>query len=357
MWIHKPFFQYATGIILTILIILLFGKIDYFLWPFQKTIATIFFPVAITGLLYYISRPIVRFLGRYMPKLASIILVFTIVIGLLTLGTYFAGPVLSDQLGNLSEEFPDKMEKFTETSEKTLKDHDFGLLQNEDLRQKAVDYGQKLLKNMSGNLMTVFSTITSIATVLIIVPFLLFYFLKDDDKLRPFLLKYIPNEVEDEGNVILKDVDKTLSAYIIGQTIIALADGIMMYIGYVIIGLDYALILALFAMCLIIVPFLGPFLGVIPALLVGVQQDPIMAVKVLVILLVVQQLEGNLITPNVMGKKLNIHPVTVILLLLAAGTLYGFIGILIAIPLYAVIKTLVKNFRKFYRLRQGPHKI
>ena len=227
-----------------------------------------------------------------------------------------------------------------------------GFLDKNELREKAASWGQKALGSLNENMMSIVSIITSAATVLIIVPFLLFYFLKDDEKLRPFLLKYIPVEVEDEGDTILKDVDRTLSAYIIGQTIIALADGIMMYIGYLIIGLDYALALALFAMSLIIVPFLGPFLGVIPALVVALQQDPMMALKVLIVLTAVQQLEGNLITPNVMGKRLQIHPVTVILLLLAAGSVYGFVGILIAIPAYAVVKTLVNNFRKFYHLRQ-----
>ena len=77
-----------------------------------------------------------------------------------------------------------------------------------------------------------------------------------------------------------------------------------------------------------------------------------MAIKVILVLLVVQQLEGNLVTPNIMGNRLNIHPLTIILLLMIAGALYGFIGILIAIPTYAVLKTLVHNIRLFNRLRK-----
>jgi predicted PurR-regulated permease PerM len=106
-------------------------------------------------------------------------------------------------------------------------------------------------------------------------------------------------------------------------------------------------------MFLIIVPFLGPLIGIIPAVFVALMSgEPFMAVKVLVVLLVVQQLEGNLVTPNIMGNRLNIHPLTIILLLLIAAALYGFIGILIAIPLYAVLKTLLHNVRLFNRLRK-----
>ncbi|SIC93771.1 putative permease [Mycobacteroides abscessus subsp. abscessus] len=147
------------------------------------------------------------------------------------------------------------------------------------------------------------------------------------------------------------DIDKTLSTYIIGQFIIAFADGVLMYIGYLIIGLDYALVLALFATFLTVVPFLGPLLGIIPAIFVGLMQEPFMVIKILIVLVAVQQLEGNLITPQVMGKRLNIHPLTVILVLLVAGSLYGFIGILVAIPFYSVVKVIVRDFWKFYRLR------
>ncbi|MFS0812636.1 AI-2E family transporter [Peribacillus phoenicis] len=162
----------------------------------------------------------------------------------------------------------------------------------------------------------------------------------------------MPTDVESEGNTILKDVDKTLSTYIIGQFIISIVIGTLMYIGYLIIGLDYALVLALFAMIFTVVPFLGPLISIIPALFIALQQDIGLAVKVLIVLTVVQQVEGHLVTPNIMGKRLNIHPLTIILLLLAAGSIYGFIGILIAIPTYSVVKTIIGNFRKFYNLRK-----
>lgn len=125
-----------------------------------------------------------------------------------------------------------------------------------------------------------------------------------------------------------------------------------MYVGYLIIGHDYALVLALFAKIFTVVPFLGPLISLIPALFITLQQDVGLAVKVLIVLTVVQQAVGHLVTPNIIGRRLNIHPLTIILLLLAAGSINGFIGILIAIPAYSVVKTIIGNFRKFYRLRK-----
>lgn len=351
MWINKPFFKYATGTIMILIIIVLFGKIDYFIWPFQKLIVTIFFPILISGLLYYILRPVVRLLGRYLPLSASIIIVFVAIITA-GYGAYkVMGPIVAKQGNQLIEKIPDTTKSITEFSKRIINETDSNMIDTKKISDSAIHYLETFPKMISSNAATIFSTVTSIITVIVIVPFIVFYFLKDGHKLRPFLLKWIPENVEHEGNRILIDVDKTLSSYIVGQFIIALADGILMYIGYIIIGLDNALLLAIFATLLTVVPFLGPFLGIIPALISGLLISPFTALKVLILMAIVQQLEGHLITPQVMGRRLNIHPLTVIFLLLIAGSLYGFIGILIAIPTYSVVKTIVQNFIKFYRLR------
>ncbi|WLR57055.1 AI-2E family transporter [Mesobacillus subterraneus] len=352
MWIQRPFFKYATGIILLLLIIFLFGKIDYFVWPLKNFIIAIFFPVLISGLVYYILRKPVQWFGRYVTKIVSIVIVFVLIAGLFTGFIYFAGSQLGAQVSEIQENFPQSVDEITEESKRVINDNQLGFINADEIKQRALKYMSNILQSLGENLMTVFSVITSIATVLVVVPFLAFFFLKDDEKLRPYILKLIPEEHVQEGNKILQDIDKTLFTYVTGQFIIALVDGTLMYIGYKIIGLEYALILAIFTMFLTVVPFLGPILGVIPALFVALTSSPMMMLKVLIVLGVVQQLEGNLVTPQVMGKKLSIHPITVILLLIAAGSLYGFVGILIAIPLYSVVKIVIKDVWKFYKLRE-----
>ena len=91
------------------------------------------------------------------------------------------------------------------------------------------------------------------------------------------------------------------------------------------------------------IPFIGPWIALAPAIVVALIQDPILVVWVCVVTLVAQQLESNLITPNIMGKSLDVHPLTVITIVLAAGNIGGFIAIIIAIPTYAVLKAIVKN--------------
>ncbi|WP_254178806.1 AI-2E family transporter [Cytobacillus oceanisediminis] len=279
MWINKPFFKYAAGTIFVLIIIFLLGKIDYFLWPIRALVATIFFPVVIAGILYYILRPLVRLVSRSLPKTASIIVIFAVVLGAGYLGFNAIGNLIGSQVTELSENLPAKMEDLSDETEKVVEKNNMGMFSYDQVKNKALNFLETILSGAGENVMKVFSTITSIVTVMVVVPFILFYFLKDDHKLRPFLLKYLPDKHEEEGNKILGDIDKTLFSYVTGQFIVAVVDGVLMYFGYKIIGLEYALTLAFFAMFLTVVPFLGPVLGIIPAIFIGLLQGPRNGIK------------------------------------------------------------------------------
>lgn len=353
MWIRKPFFEYATGAILIVIFLFFLGKIEYVLWPFKVVVATLFAPILIAGLFYYLLRPFVNLLSRYVPKVGGIALVFGIIAAILGTGIYLFGPTVQTQVQSFLELAPEKMEEVTEESESAMAGFEFMGVSGAEIRARVLTYIESASDGLVDNVAAVLTALMNIAIVIIVVPFILFFLLKDDEKLIPHITKYLSEEHKPEGRKLLSDMDKTLATYIIGQALVAMTVGLLMFIGYLIIGLDYAFTLAIFAMFLIIIPFLGPILGIIPAMFVAlVSGEPFMAIKVVLVLLVVQQLEGNLITPNIMGNRLNIHPLTIILLLMVSAALYGFIGILIAIPLYAVVKTLVHNFRLFIRLRK-----
>ncbi|TKD68276.1 AI-2E family transporter [Pseudalkalibacillus hwajinpoensis] len=354
MWIKHDFFKYITGIILVLICFFFLTELNL-LKPVKTIIGTLFYPVLIAGFLYYAIKPIVRFVKRlpYVTDIVAIILVFASITGLLYGAFTFLANPIQKQVSEISKQLPEKLKKSADEAEKAIEKNDMGMLSMENIRQKATGYLGDLTQNLGDHITQVVGALTSATTVLIIVPFVLFYFLKDDHKLRPFLLNFIPTNHKDEGKKILHNINQTLSAYIIGQIIVAIVDGSLMYIGYLIIGLPYALILALFVTVTAVVPFFGPIIGVIPALVVALTQDPIMAFYVLIIMVVVQQLEGNLVAPVVLGSRLNIHPLTIILLLIVAAALYGFIGMLIAIPLYSVVKVTIKNLYNFYKLRHS----
>lgn len=117
----------------------------------------------------------------------------------------------------------------------------------------------------------------------------------------------------------------------------------------------YSLLLAVICGITNIIPYVGPFIGAVPAIIVGLFISPFQALYMALSILVIQQLDGNLIKPLLFGKSMNIHPLTIILVLIGAGSVAGILGMLICIPVYAVIKTIILNIRKIYLLRKMEH--
>ena len=203
------------------------------------------------------------------------------------------------------------------------------------------------LTGILANSITYITSLISTIFLLIMVPFFLIYMLKDHEKFIPAIGKFFKGERKVFVVDLLKDLNYTLKSYIQGQVTVSFILGVILYIGYSLIGLPYTPLLVLFAGVANLIPFLGPWLSFAPAAILGIIDGPSTFIWVCVVTLIAQQLEGNVITPNVMGKSLSIHPLTIIVVILAAGDLGGFTLILIAVPLYAVLKTIARNVFKY----------
>ncbi|MCZ3393871.1 AI-2E family transporter, partial [Enterococcus faecium] len=142
---------------------------------------------------------------------------------------------------------------------------------------------------------------------------------------------------------LFNTMSDTLSSYISGQVIECLFVGTFTVIGYMIIQQPYGLLLGVIAGICNIIPYVGPYFGIFPSLLVAIAQSPGQVVSVIIVVLIVQQVDGNFIYPNVIGKSLQIHPLTIIILLLVAGKISGILGMILAVPAYAIVKVLI-NF-------------
>src|SRR5699024_6536179 len=190
---------------------------------------------------------------------------------------------------------------------------------------------------------TFIQSVFSGALVIVLTPFFLIFMLKDHEKLVPFVTQFFSGDRKAWVKRTLKDIDDVLNLYIRGQVLISTILATLLYIGYSIIGLNFALLLVVFAFFMNIIPFIGPWIAYFPALIIALFQYPIMAIWVSIITLIAQQTDANLITPNIMGRTLNIHPLTIITILLAAGNIAGVMGILLAVPGYAVGKAVISN--------------
>lgn len=337
MWFQKNFFKYATAILLTLTIVLVAYNIAFLLSPVQEFFTIIFLPILVSGIFYYLFRPFVRLMEKYrIGRLPAILILYVIVICLLALISVYIVPFVIEQVNILTE--PPKIEAVKETTS--------SLLRTPYLEDFVRTYLYKINDWISSNLVITITTITRFAVLIFITPFILFYFLKDDESFYAFVIKNVPVKYEDATKMILSDIDTIMSKFITGQALLAMIMGCLLFIGYTIIGLHHAAILALFAALFFTIPILGSILSLIPALLVGLTVSGFMALKVLIVMLVALWLEGQVISPQMMSQRLNIHPVVLILLLLASGALYGILGLFLATPIFAIVRVIISDIAK-----------
>ncbi|MDQ0414791.1 AI-2E family transporter [Mesobacillus stamsii] len=346
-------------ILLITSIIYVSTKISFIFQPIGVFISTVFFPILITGFLYFLLNPVVDFLHRKkVPRVLAILIIYVVFGGLLVLAIGNLVPAVSKQATELANDLPDLANKTTDYFYNIVRSSEFKNFRVEQqntidsVQQRLIEYANTLPNSLTNGLMGFLGVVTNIAIILVTVPFLLFYMFKDGHRFPQAVSKLIPKEYREEGLKILKETGETLSAYIQGQVTVASVVGILAFIGYMIIDLRYALIMALIVAFTNIIPYVGPIIGGAPAVLVGFFDSPTKALLVVVVILVAQQIEGNLLSPLILGKTLDTHPATIIIILLAAGNLAGILGMVLAVPTYAVIKTIILNLVKFLRARK-----
>jgi predicted PurR-regulated permease PerM len=281
----------------------------------------------------------------------SILVLYIAVIYLITLASVHIVPSVLREINEFSASLPEKIDLIKDRTGGFFKDYNI-TWSIDEIRSKITEFIKQASRLISQNLPSFLSTVTRITTILVSIPVILFFLLKDEDKIHGTLRERLRGRYSQDVWKILEDIDRTLEKYIIGQATVAFVLGVFFFIGYTIIGLNYALLLALIATIMNFIPYLGAVIASIPALLVGFSTSPMMALKVGIIILIVQQTEANLISPFVIGKSLQISPLTVTLLLLGAGSLYGLLGLILITPVYAITKVFVINLFKIYRIRK-----
>lgn len=356
-------------LIITLLIgcvIFVYDKISFIFEPLHVLVEVIILPGVLGVILYYLLRPALRLLMRWkIPRIWAIVIIYVGVIGLITLAVLLVYPFLRDQLTNLLQEFPlyfmsvvesfvsyINNSRFTEYFETINFDYDKMLTDfTDDLVNTVRDTMANLASSVATGLTGFVSALTGLVLSLVIVPFILFYLLYEGEKMPKFILRLFPPRMRKGIGEVLHDMDKQISSYIQGQILVSFCIGLMMTIGFLIIGLDYAVLLGFVAMLTSVVPYLGPAIAITPAAIIAIWMEPFMLVKLGIVWTVVQLIEGKFISPQIMGKSLSIHPITIIFVLLTAGSLFGVVGVVLGIPGYALLKVLITHAYRLFKER------
>lgn len=345
--IHQSrFFRIMTALILLLAALFLLEQVDYIFQPLLAVLLYLLTPMLLSLFLYYILRPLVRLLAVWFrQRTPAILCSFLLVLLMISTIAVFGGNVIQDQLKDLTDRLANYYGS-VRSSLKAASEHQLfaDLMRRLEIEKKLGSLAEAILAAVQRNLFGFLSKITSIGTILVLIPFILFYFLKDDREIKAALIALLPPSYRHRAAAILGQADATLSRYIQGQLIIAAIIGGLTFLGYLLIGLPNSFILAMIMMITSFIPFFGPIIGALPAALIGLAISSWTVVKVLLVLLAVQQLEGNLISPRLQGARLNIHPLMVLLVVIAAYSLFGILGSLFAVPAYVVLRVFVKTF-------------
>jgi predicted PurR-regulated permease PerM len=328
------------------------------------TLAHVITPFVLSAGLAFLGDPLVDRLERFrffkwrFSRTFAVLIVFLLITITIVLVFLIFLPLLRDQVESAVTTAPAMFDWVVGTALPWIQGK-LGLSAFALDAQSLADALKSYWKEVSTALVGVIGTVSRGGQVvlawlmnLILVPVVTFYLLRDWDKLVEGVRTLIPRNIEPVASALCRQINEVLGAFIRGQLMVMLALGVIYSAGLWAVGLDLALIIGMAAGLLSIVPYLGTMLGVVAALIAAVFQfqDVLHPVLALAVFVVGQSLEGMVLTPKLVGDRVGLHPVAVIFAVLAGGQLFGFLGILLALPVASALNVLVGYLHQEYRV-------
>ena len=323
---------------------------------FFKTILKVLAPFFIGLVIAWLFNPIVTYLNK--KKINRIVasgIVYIIFLGILFLIVYSIIPLLTDQINELISSIPSFIDDASKWINEVFKNLSANTSINldgfkNDIFRTLTDFGKNMTSVLPTKVMTIITNLISGIGVFGLGLIIGFYMLLNFDNVSKTLISFLPKKIRKETSTLLNQINQTLLHFVRGTFTVSLVIFITNYIGFLLIGVKAPLFFALFCGITNIIPYAGPYIGGIPVAIVALSQDTTMGILVIIYIACIQMLEGNFLQPVVMSKTMKLHPVTILLGLLIFGHFFGIIGMIIATPLIAVLKTIFIFFDKKFNL-------
>ena len=334
-WYNNPDFQSRAldGLITLLILYIIYALSPLFLSIAQFVILCIY-PFLIAIVLYYLLRPLVRLLQIKLPTWLSILLSYVVLIGFIVFVVIYIYPTAEMQM--------DLFLKFKQT-----------FLDNEKFKGLLQGYALNIGGFFFHNLSDVVQMATDFIVVFFIVPFVVFYLLKDDQWIYEELLYSLKNQkVIADPEYFLHEIDANLTSFFSARVLISLIVSILLLVAFFAMGINYPVLLFLTSFLFYIIPTIGFLIAAIPPLVVGFSMSNVMGIEVIIVMTAATILEGSLLSPKILGDALYIHPLTVIFVLWIAGLLFGIVGLIFATPLYLLLKVTLKHLRPTVKIHK-----
>ena len=347
---------YRLGFLLLLfIVILVFLKLQALWMPVLEILVAVCIPFVIGAFSTYLLQPIVEKLNETgLHRGLAVFIIYFLFFGGIGLALYKGIPAFIHQLRDLSENAPQFANQYREwidlIQSKTSTWPD-GLQTRIDEVIAAVE---NRLNNLLTKVITFFLNVLNYAVIIAVIPFISFYLLKDFSIMKKAAWYLTPRKWRKEGVLFLRDVDKSLGSYIRGQLLVCAAIGAISSLLFWIFDMRYPLLLGTIIGVTNVIPYFGPIIGAVPAVIIASALSVKMIVITIGIIIVLQFLEGNVLSPLIVGKSLHMHPLLIMLALLAGGEAAGILGLIIAVPILAVIKVSIIHAKKHFTKNKQP---
>jgi predicted PurR-regulated permease PerM len=320
-----------------------YGTVFSFLWR-------LLLPFLVACFIAYLLYPVIKKIHTYnIPKGAAILFIYLLFFGGIAYSIYRGYPAVMNQLKDLNEQLPHLMQMYEDIVYKLYESTSFLPETVHDKMDHLFIRLETATENIIGTLLGGFTRIVDLIILITVIPVLVFYMLKDFDQITAFFTKMVPARYRNETAQIMHAINESLGSYIRGQLLICLFVGLATLIAFHLLGMKYALLLAIIMGLTNIIPYFGPIIGAVPAAAIALTMSGKLVIFVLIIIFSIQLIESNLLSPYIVGKSINIHPIAIIFVLLLGGEIGGVLGMILAVPLLTTAKVIITHVLVFRR--------
>ncbi|MFZ5652655.1 MAG: AI-2E family transporter [Bacillota bacterium] len=298
----------------------------------------------LAGVLVYLFNPLVdRLERRGSGRTAAILMVYAAAAIITTATALYGFPRMVDQLNHLVVAIPAYTAQVQSLSREIDTRYQKSGLPREikKIIDHRINWAEQrvlsLVNRVISGIVSVFEQFLSI----LLAPVLAFYLLRDFNRFKEDFFSLVPHRWQNDVVILAGEINNVLDSYIRGYMMVCLIVGTLTGLAMFFLGMEFALILGLFAGLTEFIPYFGPLIGALPAVLLALLKSNWLAVKVLLAFFIIQQLEGNVISPKILGDRVGLHPLAVILALLVAGELFGLPGMILAVPAAAIMRIML----------------
>lgn len=319
---------------------------------FSYVFLDIIIMLTISILLALMFNPVVNyFCNKGLTRFAAILMVVILNSVFFFVLLSFIIPKIALQIENLSTSFTRDNYRLMFNSVEDFIRSIFPFIKKGTINTKIENFFSTLVLNSLDSVSNLVSSLVSIIAILVIVPFMTFFLLKDNKSIIKGILNIMPNRYFEMSYWIIRKISIQLGRFVRGWIFDAFIVGLLSAIGLSILGIDSAIPIGIIAGIGHLIPYFGPIIGGIPAILISALQfgDFSMLPSILILFIIIYTIDNGFVQPNVFSKSVDMHPLVIIILVIAGSQLMGIIGMLLAVPIATVLKTAAREIYHGFR--------